>query len=239
MATVYAYKTMKGQSANIDQLPLQRSWMDETFDRHSYHCFPMTLSNRLGWGISLNEDVSFIWDGTTNSTPDHVTITQGDDVAYPGRGNATVSFRTNLVFDSEENVSLLTMPVPNQFIRGAQCLTTLISSSVLQGDFPVAWMITEPNREITIPAGTIICAVLPISLTEVQSNELVVRSGGAPYMSDAKWNFMQQERGRVSQEKNKAGEWTHFYRDAVNPDGTPSGKHETKKIVMKVTDESN
>jgi hypothetical protein len=49
-----------GSYANIDQLPLQRDWMDLTFDRHAYHCFPVSLSNRLGWGISYPEDIVFI-----------------------------------------------------------------------------------------------------------------------------------------------------------------------------------
>lgn len=238
MTDIFAYRRME-TSANIEQIKLQRDWMDNTFDRHAYQCFPTTLANRVGWGISLPEDVTFIWDGVNDSTPDHVEVISGKNYAYPGRGNATISFYTNLTFDAEENVTLLTMPVPNQFIPGAQCFTTLISTSVLQGDFPVAWMITEPNREITIPAGTPICAVIPISLNDLQSHELNVRQGNPKFMSDPEWNFLQQERGRVSQEKNKAGEWTHFYRDAVNPDGTPSGMHESKKIIMKVNNESN
>lgn len=226
-------------NASIDQLPLQRDWMDFTFDRHAYQCFPVSLSNRLGWGISFPEDIKFIWDGVNDSTSDHVTILEGQEYTHPGRGNRTISFYTGITFDSPEkdDLSLLTMPVPNQFIRGAQCMTTIISPSVLQGELPVAWMITEPNIEITIPAGTPIAAVMPISTTAVQEYELDVARGNAPYMEDESWKTKMRDRGDVSMELNMAGTWTHFYRDAVDHNGNPDGKHESKKIIMRVNHE--
>ena len=225
--------------ASIDQLPLQRDWMDFTFDRHAYQCFPVSLSNRLGWGISFPKDIKFIWDGVNDSTSDHVTILEGEEYTHPGRGNRTISFYTGITFDSpdKDDLSLLTMPVPNQFIRGAQCMTTIISPSVLQGELPVAWMITEPNIEITIPAGTPIAAVMPISTASVQEYELDVARGNAPYMEDESWKTKMRDRGDVSMELNMAGTWTHFYRDAVDHNGNPDGKHESKKIIMRVNHE--
>lgn len=233
---INVYRESK-DSAKIEHLALQRDWMDFTFDRHSYHCFPMTLANRLGWGISFPEDITFIWDGINDSTDRHVDIISGSKYAHTGRGNRTISFKTGLVFHGEENLSLFTMNVPNQFIDGAQCINTVISTSVLVGDFPIAWMITRPNVEITIPAGTPIAAVLPISLTDVQSHDLVIKSGYPEEFSTLEWNERMRERGRVSQEKNQKGEWTHFYRDAVDHTGEATGKHEAKKIIMKVIDD--
>jgi len=225
--------------ASIDQLPLQRDWMDFTFDRHAYQCFPVSLSNRLGWGISLPEDITFIWDGVNDSTSDHVKTLKGESYTHPGRGNRTISFYTGITFDApdKEDLSLLTMPVPNQFIRGAQCMSTIISPSVLQGELPIAWMITEPNIEITIPAGTPIAAIIPISTAGIQEHELSVTAGDPPYMRDETWKTKMRDRGDVSMELNMAGTWTHFYRDAVDHNGNPDGKHESKKIVMRVRHE--
>jgi hypothetical protein len=233
MTKVIAYTF--GEQASVDQLPLHRDWMDETFDRHAYHCFPISLSNRLGWGISFPEDITFIWDGVTDSTPGHVKILSGEKYVHANRGNATISFYTDLTFvsEDEENLTLLTMPVPNRFVRGAQCITTLTSTSVLVGDLPIAWMITEPNLEITIPANTPVASVIPISLTEIQSYELDVVKGRPPY-EDSDWSQRMRDRGFVSQEMNSKGDWTHFYRDAVDHLGAPFGKHEAKKIIMKV-----
>jgi hypothetical protein len=224
--------------AQIDQLPLQRDWMDTTFDRHAYQCFPVSLTNRLGWGISFPEDIVFTWNGINDSTPNHVKIISGEKYAYSGRGNRTISFYTDLTLFSEENesLSILTMPVPNQFIRGAQCMSTIISPSALQGDLPIAWMITEPDLEITIPAGTPVAAIIPLSLTSIQEYELFVTSQKPPFQTED-WNNMMKKRGEVSQELNMSGKWTHFYRDAINHEGEPLGKHESKKIVMKVNHE--
>jgi len=234
MTKVVAYTS--GQYSTVDQLPLQRDWMDFTFDRHAYHCFPMSLSNRLGWGISFPEDITFIWDGINDSSPDHVKVLAGEKYVHPSRGNRTISFYTDLTFIKEDqsNLTLLTMPVPNQFIRGAQCINTIISTSVLASDLPIAWMITEPNIEITIPANTPVAAILPISLTDIQSYELEIKSGRPTY-EDGNWNQKMRDRGDASQKKNSLGEWTHFYRDAVDHNGDPMGSHEAKKVIMKVT----
>lgn len=215
---------------------MKRDWMDITFDRHAYHCFPISLANRLGWGISFNEDIRFIWDGINDSTSGHITILSGNEYVHTYRGNRTVSFNTGLTFKSDENVTLLTMPVPNQFIDGAQCMTTLTSTSVLPGTLPIAWMVTKANEEIVIPAGTPIAAILPISLTDIQSFEMVVKPHSEIYSED--YNRYMSARGDVAQEMNARGEWTHFYRDAKDHLGETVGKHEAKKILLKTTKEN-
>lgn len=238
MIKVSAYKLYE-QSANLDQLPIKRDWMDFTFERHAYHCFPMSLANRYGWGISFSEDISFIWDGINDSTGTHVKIIKGEQFVHPNRGNRTISFNTGIYFESEKNLSLLTMPVPNQFIDGAQCITTIVSSSVLENDFPIAWMITRPNVEITIPAGTPIAAILPISIKDTEQYEFFVKSGTPELWKTQPWQEKMRGRSKVSEEKNSKGDWTHFYRDAVDHLGNKSGEHEVKKITLKTHYEKN
>lgn len=229
-------KRLYDQYASIEQLPLQRGWMDDTYERHAYHCFPLSLSNRLGWGISFSEDIVIKWEGGSGIDPsqDRVKIISKNSFVDANRGNHTVSFETGLRFEGEngENVTLLTMPVPNEFVRGAQCFTTLLSTSALPGSIPIAWMITEPNLEITIPAGTPVAAVIPISLTDIQDYELVLSD---EMITD--FNNSMQARGEAAQAKNSVGDWSHFYRDAVDHLGRAFGKHESKKIVMKITKE--
>lgn len=232
MKEITVYGDVNGM-ATLEQLPLKRDWMDFTFDRHAYHCFPMSLANRLGWGISFKEDITFIWDGINDSTKDHVKILKGGEYVHSYRGNRTISFNTGLELSSEENTTILTMPVPNQFIDGAQCITTLISTSVLPGDLQIAWIITRPNVEITIPAGTPVAAILPISLTGIQEHEMVFANSYRRVTQEE--NEYMAERGRVSQELNSKGDWTHFYRDAKDHLGNKTGEHEAKKIILKTT----
>jgi hypothetical protein len=220
--------------ANVDQLPLKRDWMEKTHERHAYHCFPLALSNRLGWGISFPEDIVIKWDrgGGSDPSQDRIKIISGEKFTNVDRANHTLSFETGLRFEREdgENLTLLTMPVPNEFVRGAHCFTTLVSTSALPGSLPIAWMITEPKLEITIPAGTPVASVIPISLSELQDYELVLSDDDATGFH----KFM-EEREKAAQAKSSTEGWSHFYRDAIDHLGNPLGKHESKKIVMKIT----
>jgi len=221
----------------LDQLPMTRDWMDLTFDRHAYQCFPVSMANRAGLGISFKEDVSFVWDGINTSSDHHIRIIKGENFAHSKRGNRTVSFDTGLYFSPESNLSLMTMTPPNIFLDGIQCISTIVSTSALVGTFPIALMVTKPNVEIIIPAGTIIASILPISLSELNNIEIDIISKRPDFMSDANWNNRMRERGEASQKLNSKGEWTHFYRNAVDHNGEPYGEHEAKRIIMKVNDE--
>lgn len=233
MKELVAYK-LPDSSANIDQLPMQRDWMDATFDRHAYNCFPMALANRLGWGISFNEDISFIWDGIISSEDKHIEIIKGGEFVSTRRANSTVSLDTGIYFSPHKNISLFTTPPPNIFLDGVQCISTIISSSALIGPLPIALMVTRPNCIIEIPAGTIVASILPISLNEINETSLNIINKAPNFMSDPEWNRMVSARGVASQELNSQGKWTHFYRDAVDHEGRPYGEHEAKKITMRV-----
>ena len=64
MNIVKIYKT-EDIHTNISPLGVHRDWMKE--NDPAYHCFPVTLTNKFGYGISFPEDISFVWHG--NSAP--------------------------------------------------------------------------------------------------------------------------------------------------------------------------
>jgi hypothetical protein len=217
-------------AANIEPLNATRDWMDETAEKHAYMCFPLSVSNRLGWGISFPEDISFIWDGVTDTSSDHIEILKGHKYATTVRGNATVSLRTGLIFQTDELTTTMTMPVPNLFVRGAQCYTTLISTSFYMPELPLAWRVTEPNIEITIPAGQPVAAILPISLTNLQENYTLEVVEGHP--TNDYWEEVRRY-GDAAQLKNGAADWSKMYRDAVDYNGEKVGSHEVKALKLK------
>lgn len=217
-------------SGKIEQLKAKRDWMDATADKHAYMCFPMTLTNGLGWGISFNKDIRFIWDGLDTYEQGHVTILEGEEFAFTERANATISFKTGLIFRTDKDLSILSMPVPNQFIRGVQTFTILMSTSFYKGELPLAMKVTEPNVEICIPAGTPVAAIIPISLGDLENNfELDITEGSMP---PEYWDEMKKY-GDLAESKNSVGDWSKMYRDAIDYDGTSMGSHETKKIKLK------
>jgi hypothetical protein len=219
--------------AEIKQLGIKRDWMDDTDDSHAYKCFPLSLSNSLGWGLYFPEDITFIWDGISSSnTSDHVKILKGEKYAYTSRENATISFRTGLLIRTDPDVTMLAMPAPNYILDGVQPFTTLISTSFFKGEFPVAWRITRPNVEITIKAGTPIASLLPISLSGLNNSEVNLKS-----MFDLEPGFFPgEDYGKIVHDINSSGRWTNFYRDAVDHKGKKIGDHEVKSLRLKVND---
>lgn len=229
------YYQTRPELGKLINLPVKRDWMEETFDRHAYNCFPVTLTNGLGWGIAFPEDISFIWDGITDSTPDHVKVLSGEKYVFTGRANSTISFNSGIMFKTEENISMLSMPVPNLHIPGVSPFTTIISTSFFKGEIPIAWRITEPNVEITIKAGTPVIALMPISLTELNNSEMNEQP-----ISNIPNNFWpSEEHTKVIREMNMKGIWSNFYRDAVDYLGNKVGKHEVKAIRLKINDREN
>ena len=220
-------------SADIFQMPVKRWWMDDTYDKHAYQCFPLALTNRLGWAVSFPEDISFIWDGISDTSPDHVKVLSGNKYVGLQRANATVSFNIGIRFNTDKNVTLLTMPPSNYFVDGATCFTTLISTSFFDGPLPIVYRITQPNKVITIKANTPICTILPISLSELQNSEVVfeVREKNKDAMLEINNSASAYE---IRDSILNSGKWTNFYKNGLNWLGQKIGDHEVKSINLKV-----
>lgn len=232
MYEIDAFKINK-ISANITQLPVKRDWMEKTYDRHAYNCFPVTLTNRLGYGISFPEEISFVWNGVSNSSPNNVKILSGHEYVYTGRANGTISFKTGIRFKTEENISILIMPVPNMFYEAAQSFTTIISTSFFEGEIPCAWKITKPFTKIIIPANQPVAAIIPISLKELDNSEIIFKN--INNMPTSKINGL--EHHEAIKKINDSGKWTNFYKDAVDYTGRKIGSHEVKNIKLFVKEE--
>jgi len=179
MIEIQAYFTQHGLG-DIKPLGGTRDWMDVTWEKHAYRCFPITLANQYGWGISFPEDISFIWDGTVNESAKHVTITKGQKYATSQRGSATVSFNTGIMLSTSPGIDMLSMPPANHFVRGVQAFTTIINTSFFHGQIPCALRVTEPNVEITIKAGTPVIAIIPIDLNILQNSQIIVKKTPPP-----------------------------------------------------------
>lgn len=229
---ITVYKNNQTRS-KIEQTKVKRDWMDDTLDAHAYKCFPVSMANTIGWSISFLDDIEFIWDGISDTTPDHVTVLSGPvGVPTTVRGNATISFYSGFYFDTPENVSMLQIVPPNFFVDGATPFTTVISTSVLKEAIPIAWRITRPNTVIKIPAGMPVATFIPISLKEYQDVELEIKD---KVFENMDWEE-KEKRQKVWDEITKKGGFTNFYRDAVDYLGNKIGSHEIKSLKLKITD---
>ena len=232
MLNISVEKT-KGSHIVISPMSIKRDWMDVTPDKHAYRCFPVTQANMIGWNLSCDQDIKFIWNGINDTSQDNVKVLVGEEFTYTGRGQSTVSFMTGLIFKTEQDVSFLVVNPVNYFNDDFETMSSLISTSWYNKDFPLAIKLKSPNKEITIKAGQPIATIIPISLTNLDNTVIEMYD----YIDkDRVRHSMNQSYGEAAQEVNKLGKWTDWYRDAVNEKGESLGSHETKALRLFVND---
>lgn len=220
---------------SITPMSIKRDWMDQTPEKHAYRCFPVTQANMVGWSLSCDKDFEFIWNGINDTSSDNVEILIGHEFTYSGRGQSTVSFHTGLTFRTDENISLLTINPVNYFNDDFETMSSLISTSWMDSGFPLAIKARTANKKITVKAGTPLATIIPVSLTAMDNTSIEIVDYSDP---DRKRQEAHQSYGEAAQEINKKGQWTDWYRDAINEKGESLGKHETKVLRLSVTDKT-
>jgi hypothetical protein len=223
---------MNGSIFEISQMSVKRNWMDETSERHAYRCFPVTQANVVGWSLSCTEDIVFTWDGTNDQTPDHIKITSPSG-AYGGRGQSSISLNTGLVFRTTNDVSLWTINPVNYFNNDFETMSNLMSTSFYDNPLPLAIKAKNANVETRIVAGTPVATIIPISLTDLNNSSINITKYSDP---ENRRHRAIIDYGNAAQKINQSGEFTDWYRDAVNEKNEPLGSHETKVLRLNVSD---
>lgn len=223
---------MHGSVFKIEPMSIKRDWMDVTSEKHAYRCFPVTQANVIGWSISCLEDIVFTWDGVNDQTDKHVKIVSPAN-SYSGRGQSSISLNTGLVFRTDKDVSILTINPVNYFNDDFETMSNLISTSFYDNPLPLALKAKKANVETVIKAGTPIATIIPISLTQLNNTSIEVVN----YEDrDGARQNANQTYGEAAQVINSSGEWTDWYRDAVNEKGESLGSHEVKTLRLSVKD---
>ena len=231
MSRVEVYRTAD-KHTNIFPLEASRDWMPE--NKYAYHCVPVTISNKLGYGVSFDEDISFIWDGSFEAGDDgHIKVLEGSEYCFFGRGGGVIGFPTNLIFKTDKDTSILTMPVPNQFIDGVQCFTSVLSSSFYTGALHIVWKVTTPNKVIKIKAGTPLAAILPISVKSFHNTTLTMMDDPIEMKHGKDYIDSMFEYGRIN---HRVTDW---YRNALDHLGNKIGEHEVQSLKFKIEREKS
>jgi hypothetical protein len=231
MSIITAYKKTP-LALNIEPMSIKRDWMDETPQGHAYRCHPVTSANVIGWSISSPVDIKFIWNGINDTSSTTVTILEGQNYVYTGRGQSSVSFNTGFILRTDEYTSVLTITPQNYFNPDIEVISSLISTSFLDTDFPLAIKCMTANKKIVIKAGTPIATIIPISLTSLKDESVEIVN----FVSTQEYHDARNAYGAAAQEINKVGEWTDWYRNAVNEKGESIGSHEIKNLKLSVID---
>jgi hypothetical protein len=226
---------MQGSPIVISPMSIKRDWMDVTPQGHAYRCFPVTQANMVGWSLSCEDDIKFIWNGINDTSSENIKILDEKPYMYTGRGQSTISFSTGLVFKSDENTSLLTINPVNFFNEDFETMSSVVSTSFYPNPIPLAIKARVANKEIVITAGTALATIIPVSLTMLNNTEIVVNQ----YTDkDRVREQANKEYGEAAQKINQAGQWTDWYRDAVNEKNETVGRHEAKTLKLSVIDKA-
>lgn len=223
---------MDGCIFDIQPMSIKRDWMNETSEKHAYRCFPVTQANVIGWSLSCKQDIIFEWDGINDETDKHVKIFSPRG-SYSGRGQSTISLDTSLVFRTDTDVSILTINPVNYFNNDFETMSNLISTSFYENPLPLALKAKKPNIKTIIKAGTPVATIIPISLTNLNNTTINI----------IKYNDLNNVRhkanesyGKAAQAINSSGQWTDWYRNAVDENGNSLGSHEIKTLKLDVND---
>jgi hypothetical protein len=224
---------ISGSLFEISPMSIKREWMDQTSENHAYRCFPVTQANVVGYSLSCKEDIEFIWDGINDQTADHVNIIKAPDGSYGGRGQSSISLNTGLIFRTDQDVSLFTINPVNYFSHDFETMSNLISTSFYDNPLPLAIKAKAPNNNVVIKAGTPIATIIPISLSSLNNTSIEI----VDYKDDNRERLNANiSYGEAAQVINSSGQWTDWYRDAVNEKGDSVGNHEVKTLRLSVVD---
>lgn len=230
MYNIDAYIPEINNSAKIKQLTYHRDWMSVP----TYSCFPLALANTFGYGIYFDEDISFIWDGNINKG---AKATKGSKFVWDqqGRPEGTASIETGIWFKSEQDVSLLTCPVPNHFPEEYGVMSTILSTSFFTGPFSIGLKINHAyiNKEIIIPAGEMVACIIPISVSSFQNSNINIHNTGYPFkrIHDTKEYVDTLHQYRKDNDELNLS----LYKKGLDHKGNKIGNHEISRITMNVT----
>lgn len=197
---------------------LKKDFLDNTQDAHGYHCQPLTTVNQHGWEIILKNDVEVIWDGVSNTEPNHVKFLRGEfynntEVASTSTANATVAFNLNFSIETDKDHYIILMGPPNHFVKGAKPMTALIRSDWYKtSTLQYCWQITTPNKPILFKAGYPILFILnyPINLLENTSFNI------KKLTTQEKENIEKYHNERNQYYKDNPGKFSGMYRKGVD-----------------------
>lgn len=223
--TIKAY--MQDDSVLLEPLSFRREWFDKTLGKMAYLCLPLSSANPIGWGIAFQKDISFIWDGEFENFSEHVKILSGEEYIRVQK-NRTLAIQPYFSLSTDQNITMLLNPVPNQFSDEWATISLTFSTGFYHDAIIPAITILKANKVITIKAGTPVAAMLPVSLSELNNSKMELYS-----WDEKDFSVYNQDYTDALATSEYLGKPVNLYRRGFNHKNEKIGKHEIKLLKLK------
>lgn len=149
----------------------KRDW----FNSHFYYCLPLIIGNQYGFAIKSTKNFTAIWDGGVSKESTNISISEDTNASQAISshfGSGIITIQNPFTLRTPPNINLMTIQPPNIFIPGLSSMTGVVETDNLRRDFTFNLKITIPNFKVTVNAGDIIAAFLPIPRNFVEKFEI-------------------------------------------------------------------
>jgi len=221
---------MQERSVILEPLSPTREWFEQSGGKMAYRCYPLSSANTIGWGIAFPDDISFIWDGERWDFINHVKILSGEKW-FRVQDNGTIAFMPYFSLATDEDVTILINPVPNQFSDEWATISMTFSTGFYHDNIATGAHIMKANKIITIPAGTPVAAIIPYSLTKLKDTAIECFD-----WDEKDFSVYNDDYSRELAKYQHSEDFADFYRKGVNHKNEVIGYHEAKKLNLKTID---
>jgi Family of unknown function (DUF6065) len=166
-----------GHQLNIRPAPLERDWMDASFQRFAYRCLPLNIANAHGWEILCPTAFTAIWSG--NPGIGEIRIQAGDNAEPPAVshfGQGILTFHVPCLFRTEQGCDLIVQGPINRPKDGIAPLTGVVETDWAPYSFTMNWMFTRAATQVSFAQGEPFCHLFPVRRGELEAIEPLQRS---------------------------------------------------------------
>lgn len=136
------------------------------FLNHFYFCLPLSMGSQHGFIIRSQHDVLLRWDGNHSVESLSVFVDSKSDKDFGqsfeshfGSGILTVQHQFTL--RTPKGVNLMVKEPPNYVLAGLTVMNAVVESDQLRRDFTYNIKVNEAHKDVFIPKGTPLAAVVP------------------------------------------------------------------------------
>jgi hypothetical protein len=161
--TITAYQINFRTGMTILPTPLEREWMNATYQEFAYRCLPVNLANQNGWWITNPATFEIFWYGGDAKNDVEIRF-QGTAHQYVSShfGSGILTFLIPYLFRTPEGINLWVKGPTNRPKDGIAPLEGLVETDWSTATFTMNWKITRQNEWIRFDAGEPFCQIVPV-----------------------------------------------------------------------------